>query len=79
MSEHKIMDTCFMCGSPFQMGPHLYEGEFIRHYQVSICSTCYKGNWDGWAPHYEHRLVAHLKKNGLPIPERNAKGWLPRD
>ncbi len=79
MSEHKIMDSCFMCGRQFQMGPHRYDGKFISGYQISVCWACYEGNWDGWAPHWEQILVAHLKKNKLLIPERNAKGWLPRD
>ena len=68
-----------MCGRQFQMGPHRYDGKFISRYQISVCRACYEGNWDGWAPHWEQHLVAHLKKNKLQIPEPNAKGWLPRD
>ena len=61
------------------MGPHLYSGEFIKLYEIAVCSICYQANWDGWAPHFEQRLVAHLEKCGRPIPQRNEKGWLPRD
>lgn len=78
MSGPKFMETCFTCGTKFQMGPHAYDGKYVRTYQISVCRACWKGNWDGWAPHYEERLIAHLKEKGLPIPERNEKGWLPR-
>lgn len=75
----KVMYTCFTCGREFQMRPHVYDGAFIPLYQVSVCRICYNGNWDGWAPHYEARLISHFKAKGLPVPTRNAKGWLPRD
>ena len=29
--------------------------------------------------HLEERLIAHLQQKGLPIPERNTKGRLPRE
>lgn len=79
MAEHKTTFPCFMCGRQFQMGPHRYDGTFISRYQISVCRACYESNWDGWAPHWGEHIVAHLKKNKLPIPERNARGWLPRD
>lgn len=79
MSEYKVMFSCFMCGDKFQMGPHTYKGKFISSYKISVCENCYKGNWDGWTLHYEERLLPHLKENGIPIPERNEKGWVPRE
>jgi hypothetical protein len=36
-------------------------------------------NWDGWAPHHECVLLEHLEKKGLPVPQRNEKGLLPRN
>jgi len=68
-----------MCGGEYQFGPHKYEGRSIPRYKVKVCDICYNANWDGWAPEYENKLIAHLKKVGLPIPERNEKRWLPRD
>lgn len=79
MPEYKHMIPCFTCGRQFQFGPHLYAGTFIRRYQVCVCKACYDSNWDGWAPHYEQLLIAHLEEKGLPMPERNAKGRLPRE
>lgn len=82
MSNQKIMFRCFFpfCGNQsFQMGHGLYDGKYIRRYDISVCMSCWRGNWDGWAPHYEKLLIAHLKEKGLPIPERNEKGWLPRE
>ena len=60
-------------------GPHQYEGKFIPGYEISVCRTCYNGNWDGWAPHFAERLIENLKKEKISIPEINEKGWLPRD
>lgn len=79
MSEHKFIKLCFMCGSEYQMGPHQYDGKYIPKYQIGVCRGCYDGNWDGWAPHCEEKLIAHLKKQSLPVPERNEKGWLARE
>ena len=61
------------------MGPQIYDGEYIQRYDLYMCSPCHTGNWDGWNPGYEHKLVEHLQAKGLPIPERNARGWFPRD
>lgn len=61
-------------------GPHLYEGLYIPRYGITVCRKyCYEGNWDGWAPHHEEKIIATLREKKLPIPERNEKGWLPRD
>ena len=79
MNEDKIMRTCPLCYREYQFGPHRYDGTAIPRYQITVCNTCYRSNWDGWAPHYESQLIDHLKANNLPIPKRNAKGWLPRD
>jgi hypothetical protein len=76
--EFRIMETCAMCGSSFQFGPHIYDGKFIAAYQISVCRSCFESNWDGWAPHYEARLEAHLKAKGIPLPNRNAEGFYPR-
>jgi hypothetical protein len=79
MATDKFMFKCATCGQEYQMGPHQYDGKHVSLYQITVCTTCYEGNWDGWAPHYEERLIAHLKDKGLPIPRRNDKGWLPRE
>ena len=68
-----------MCGLKFQMGPHVYDGKYISHYKISVCKGCWDGNWDGWAPEFEKKLLAHLKTEGISIPDRNEKGWLPRE
>ncbi len=79
MPEPKKMVRCFMCDDEFQMGPHRYDGKFIPRYKISVCRICYDGNWDGWAPHFTERLIEHLKKEKFSIPEKNERGWLPRD
>ncbi|MFO8008329.1 MAG: hypothetical protein R6V05_11415 [Candidatus Brocadiia bacterium] len=80
MDPDKFIFTCDLCGSKFQHGLHRYEGHRLDLYgDLWCCSFCWEGNWDGWNAHYEGFLIAHLKKKGLPIPERNEKGWLPRN
>ncbi len=79
MTDQKIMMACDTCAKQFQFGPHRYEGRPIKLYGVTVCDSCWNGNWDGWAPHFEPILKEHLKRNNLPEPQRNSKGWLPRD
>ena len=79
MAERKVMKRCFICGEKFQMGPHQYELHYIRRYDIYVCRIDYDGNWDGWEPDYGDRIIEHLKKKGISIPEKNDKGLLPRD
>lgn len=80
MTNDKIMLTCDVCGQKYQHGPHRYEGHKLALYGgISCCDGCWQFNWDGWAPHHEAKLIAHLKEKGLPVPPRNAKGYLPRN
>ena len=79
MVDPKVIYRCEVCGQQFQYGPHVYNGKFIATYQIMVCSGCYTGNWDGWAPQFEAAVTRKLTEQGLPIPARNPKGWLPRD
>ena len=79
MNNEKFMFTCDLCGGSYQMGRHKYDGKQIPRYKLGVCSMCYEGNWDGWAPHYESKILLHLKEKNLPVPERNDNGLLPRD
>lgn len=80
MNKEKFIFKCDVCGRPYQHGPGRYEGHRLELYGgVFCCDSCWQGNWDGWTPQNEHVLLEHLKQKNLPVPERNAKGWLPRD
>ncbi|MDO8734798.1 MAG: hypothetical protein Q7K21_06535 [Elusimicrobiota bacterium] len=79
MKSEKFMYQCFMCGRKYQFGPHKYDGKHIPQYKIDVCLSCYKNNWDGWAPHYEKKLISHLEEKRLPIPKRNKEGWFPRE
>ena len=74
-----IIQACDVCGVKYQHGPHRYEGHWLSLYGIMCCDSCWKGNWDGWTPHYEDKLLEHAKRNGLPVPPRNEKGRLPRN
>jgi hypothetical protein len=76
--QNIIMETCFFCNKDFQHGNHIYDGEFIRSYDVIACKKCWDGNWDGWVGRNAERLIEHLKSKNIPVPERNEKGWIPR-
>lgn len=71
--------NCFCCGQSFAFGTNAYHGRYVPQYRISVCSVCYQANWDGWAPHLESRIREHADAEGLVLPPRNTKGWLPRD
>ena len=75
----KFIFTCDVCGGGFQFGQHVYGGKYIPKYQITVCNGCYSSNGDGWAPKFWPAVTRRLTERGLPIPARNAKGWLPRD
>jgi hypothetical protein len=75
----QIWHDCSLCGRRFQYGPHRYEGHFIPRYKLVVCDSCWHGNPDGWGPTAEPRLLAHLKRNWIAVPERNEKRLLPRE
>jgi hypothetical protein len=71
----KIFYDCFLCQRPFQFGPHVYNGRHIAAWDVQICESCLRGNWDGIVPAQHPRLIQHLKDKGIPIT-LSASGWL---
>lgn len=73
-----FITNCQLCHASFQFGPHIYRGKVISSYKLTLCDSCYAGNWDGFAPHYEPLLEAHWEKESIPFPARNAKGYYPR-
>lgn len=75
----EIRVTCQLCGSSYQAGHGVWTGQTIAKYQLSVCNTCYAANWDGWAPGWEEKFIAHLQARGIPVPPRNEKGWFPRE
>jgi hypothetical protein len=79
MTSEVFMFNCAVCDQPYQHGTHLYEGRKLELYGgIFCCRPCWDGNWDGWGPRAEPRIVNILMQNALPIPNRNKSGWLPR-
>ena len=74
---HAIFIKCDLCKRPFQFGPHRYDGKPLNHYQMNVCSTCLSSNWDGVGSFHEPIFEAHLKAKGIPLPQKNRKGWYP--
>ncbi len=79
MEDMRIMYPCFVCSRQFEYDPDSLKGNYVNAYEIMVCDTCYKANWDGWAPQLTSRLTDHLKGKGLSIPQLNDRGWLPRD
>lgn len=69
---------CDICSKEFQESGGKY-GRCIPSYNLNVCMSCYKGNHDGWNSTNEEVLIKHLEKNDIPVPERNEKGWIPRE
>ncbi len=79
MQEERFMFACDLCGSQYQHGPHRYEGHKLQRYGMMVCDSCWESNWDGWAPHYESRIIESAESKGLQLPPRNENGLLPRE
>jgi hypothetical protein len=69
---------CDICETAVKWEHDQYDGQLINRYDMFVCMPCWDGNWDGWNPRWEKRFEEHLAKKGIPLPERNAKGWYPR-
>ena len=70
---------CDICGAIYYQGKGVYPLRKVTGYELFCCDICYDGNWDGWNPRYEAKLLAHLKKIGVSPPSRNDDGRLPRE
>ena len=79
MEDIRIMQKCELCQKNHQIGPNRYDGQYIAKYELNVCDGCYSANWDGWGPKAEKIILSHLEQKGIPVPERNQKGWLSRD
>ena len=81
MIANGVPYKCGICDSHFQLGPHKYPGRLLNkntYGDVVVCMICYRANHDGFNPGAEKMLLDHIKRQGLPIPERNKNGLLPR-
>lgn len=70
---------CDICGAIHYQGMGVYPLRKVSGYGLFCCDACYEGNWDGWNPRHEAKLLAHLKAQGIEPPPRNGNGWLPRE
>ena len=70
-----IYYDCFLCERPFQFGPHLYRGRLVRAWDIMVCDSCVRGNWDGVVPSMRPHLVPYLESKGVE-GLFNEKGWI---
>ena len=77
--NNQMYANCDICGKEKMFGKGAYHLHKIDRYNIHCCSVCWEGNWDGWNPRHESFLLKKLEEMKLPVPERNKKGWLPRE
>jgi hypothetical protein len=75
MEQHRITYSCFLCCTEFQYGPHIYDGSYVKAWDIMTCNRCRRANWDGILPGSFPQLEKHFRERGLQ-PEMNAKGWI---
>ena len=68
---------CDVCGERHYQGIGCYPLRKVRGYEMFCCKACIEGNWDGWKPSHEARILALLDEKGIAHPPRNADGLLP--
>lgn len=70
---------CALCHNQYRDGPHVHEGVVLKSYGgIVVCQSCWEYNYDGWAPHRAKKLIELMEQKGLPLPQRNSEGFLPR-
>ncbi len=72
-----LTEKCDLCGRSFECSPGQVDGRYLKPYKLTVCKNCFRGNWDGLNIRHEEKFIEHLKKEGIPLPERNAKGLFP--
>lgn len=50
----------------------------VPGYKINVCIPCWTRADEGWAEKDEPTLFQALSRQGLLIPDRNARGRLPR-
>lgn len=78
MKEGKMLSHCEICDRNFQFDQHRYDGLKNQTYGIMVCLSCHDANWDGWRPDLEPLLTKKLMEKGVPLPQRNKNGLLPR-
>lgn len=66
---------CFLCEEDFPYSRGRFDGHGFPAWDIRVCGSCYRLNWDGIARHMHPRLMAHLKGRGVTL-ELNAQGYL---
>ena len=66
---------CDVCGNWIPL-PKLQHNST---YDIMVCPICHDTNEAGWAPVREGAVTQRLIEQGLPLPPRNDRGWLPRE
>jgi hypothetical protein len=72
--DQPIVGTCFLCNKHFRDGPGAY-GKYVRQWDITVCSDCYRRNQEGIVPDQNHHLLEHLNTKGIKI-KLNDRGWL---
>ena len=77
MTDAGVSHICFTCETGFVYDPDKVNTHIPR-YEITVCQSCWRSNWDGWRPDYSDKIETHMKAKGLDPVTRNAKDLLPR-
>jgi hypothetical protein len=58
---------CFLCKRPFRFGEDVYDGRYIRQWNVEICNDCLRENSDGIEPTAHKDLIELLTGKDIPF------------
>jgi len=78
VSEPLATIRCPLCEQIYHDRHHHHPGKRSELFQITVCPTCWEGNYDGWNPRLEPKLLEHAREIGLTIPGRLSNGLLPR-
>ena len=75
----RMQSQCELCGKAVDYSNGIYGLNKCSGYDIFVCDTCYASNHDGWGPFHQTIVISIMNKKGKALPQRNHKGWLPRE
>ena len=78
-NNERYMCECPLCLARFRYGNQIYQGQYLKGYQLRVCDTCYCLNEDGWSKNHNPFLLERCREIGVEPPPLDVNGFLPRD
>ncbi len=68
---------CDFCGSEYQYSEHIFNGHYLKYYELNACKGCVPDIRSDIPPVYENICVTKLVELKKELPQRNNQGTLP--